>query len=326
MLGASRAAGAQALVAMPDEVEVAALACLTRPGPPVRWDAATAARRGLIRLALRFTGPDTPPGVSVISNSLGPEAEALVLDRVSAYRMPCLAPSLQGQGVEVLQEFRSEARAADIERPLRLMQGALPPSACLVQPPANEVLQRLDRLPTDFFARVMIQSRFVGGPEDPPQNLLMFSSAPQRLSAALMKRAEAIRLVCRKPGDRPQTLRQSFVFEVGRVQRQLPPAMLSLQAWLQLMEPVGAPAVEFDFDTMRCPFEIEWRSLLPAAANEARAAGRPAADRAEFLAWAGTLRLAGGEARATDWFGERLRVQVPCGAQLLHPGIGTEAR
>lgn len=320
------AASAQTLAALPDADEVAALNCLTTSGPALRWDAATAGRQGLIRVAMRFTQPDTAPAVAMVSNTLGTAAEALVQARVAGYRMPCLSAALGAQGVELVQEFRSGSVFAEVERPVRLVQGALPASACLLQPPATEVLQRLNRLPPDFLARVMIQSRFVGGPDDPPQNTLLFSNAPVRLSDALMKRAEAIRMVCRKVGDRAQTLRQSFVFEVGAARRKPTPSGLTLEGWMQLMDRQSAGAGDFDFDGMRCPFEIEWRSLQPSAANEARAAGRPGLDRAEFLAWAGGLRLAGGDTQEREWFGERLRIQVPCGAHLLRPGVGAESR
>jgi len=315
---------AQTLAALPDADEVAALQCLTKACDAVQWDAATAARQGLIRVALRFTQADAAPVVSVISNTLGEAAERLVLARVSGYRLPCLSATLGAQGVELTQEFRSGASSGEVERPARLIQGILPASVCLLQPPANEVLQRLDRLPPDFTGRVMIQSRFTGGAEDAPQNVLLFSNAPVRLSDALMKRADSIRMVCRKPGDRPQTLRQSFVFEVGSARRKQPPTGLNLEGWMQLVRAQPAAATEFDFNSMRCPFEIEWRTLQPVAGNEARTAGRAEADRAEFLAWAGELRLAGGEVQEREWFGERMRIQVPCGVHLLRPGVGAE--
>jgi hypothetical protein len=295
------------------------------PGSALRWEDGLPQRAGQLRLAMRFTAADTPPRVTVVSNTLSAAAEARALERVAGYRVPCLSPAVAAQGVEMMQEFRAGDPSGTVERPVRLIQAMLPQNACLQQPPATEVLQRLERLPPQFFAKVMIQSRFTGGPNDAPQNSLVFSSAPPRVNQALLARADEIRMACRKPGDRPQTLRQAFTFEVGAVKHEGAPGSVSLDALMALMRADGAAAVEFNFGSMRCPFDIEWRSLKPAAPNEARAAGRADLDRAEFLAWLASLRLAAGADKESDWFGERIRVQIPCGIHSLKPGVGAVA-
>ncbi|PZP32353.1 MAG: hypothetical protein DI603_09955 [Roseateles depolymerans] len=289
------------------------LSCLERPERPPRYPGhgRLDRGRGAMRVLLHFRRADAPPEIEVLLNTAREDMQDEAYRYLRGYRLPCLQP--EDGVVDAVQEFsfsNSDRLPAPLPPESRDGQS---PGRCVVQP------RRDARVHLGYSSvgveHVLAEARFAGGPDDPPEVRVSFSTGDRRLEDAVREQLAQYRMPCRQAGDRPQTYRQLFSLHPKGVRRfAFSRESYDLAGFLALTRDTPARAAYFDFNTMSCPFKVEYRVWGLGLPNEAWVAGERAnPNRQPFLDWLAAQSLdTRSDKQALDLFGSHLQITIPC--------------
>ncbi len=313
---------AQAQTLMADSSRAQTLKCLTKTGdapafPPEELEARSS---GFYRIKLSFTAQDKAPEMQVIFRAGSARHEAAVEGFVRSYRLPCLKP---GERLEAVQEFKFTA--IDFGEVSWKDAHPLNPDSrrksdeCLATP------ERSLRLPP--------QAGFAGGIKHkssgtviavaeftqagaPAAVQVLYSSGYRALEMAVTDYLGAYRWNCPWDSDRPQKIQQQFTFRDSEQPRYFfgEPNVVK---FLNQVKDIEKQRVNFDLDTMACPFDVVLRVYQPVSKNEVGQVGPSNLNRAEFLSWLETLSLDVSSAVFEQVLGQTIKIHVPCGTIKL---------
>ncbi len=139
------------------------------------------------------------------------------------------------------------------------------------------------------------------------------------LNEALVRaRVASYRMPCRNAGDKLQAMRQHFTIRPSNESRYtLKREVFSLREFLGLTVKPDELRAQFDFNTMACPFKVNYTSYGPSLPNEV-SAGKRDPNRLAFLNWLRERQLGfKNDKEANDLFGRVLQIEVPCGTLNL---------
>lgn len=289
------------------------LSCLQRPEQPPKFPARGNYDRtgGFARIKLKFVSPNQAPEVQLLTNSLREDMLDVVTRYVDRYRLPCLKPA--DGTVSAVQEFEfSNSQKAPL--PLAPDEPTLRGRSdlCYTRPKQDMVFNTLNA--GREVNNVVITMTFAGDGEQPPEVKVLHAQAVPFAIDTVVAWASGSRMSCRKAGDPPVVLRQSFqLYPPGVQRRVLKVEQLNLVDFLGMTQNPQADGVRFDFNTMACPFNVNYTAYGPALPNEVTD-GEKKADRAIFIDWLSRQNLNfSSPKQARALFGETLQIRVPCG-------------
>lgn len=299
---------------LPDESASNALQCLQRRAAAPKYPAEELRRRtnstGYLRVKLGFAAPDLAPKVEILANTASEAMQDEALDYVRSYRLPCMKPE-HGQ-IEAVQEFLFDALGTPEGKPLRLADSVEAPKACVVMPrrAPEPPYRTLDREPV----QVLVQVRFDGGATRPPTTEIVHTDASKAVQHMVLDYLAEYRMPCRQEGDKPYAFEQQFMFvPFGSTTYSFREPKLALDRFLASMKGIAKERVFFDFNSMSCPFQVDWKNMQPIRPNRVAQLGHRNDNRAEFTAWLAGLEMNLPERQARSLIGSRLVVDVPCG-------------
>jgi len=328
LLLSANSACAQARTEATPASEAQSLACLQRPAEPPTFPPRSDLDRGSpwARVLLRFSTPTAAPEIEILANTLREDQLKVVRRYVDRYRLPCLQPS--DGSVQAVQEFNfNNSGLAPLPMP---PDRPSIPTACIVQP-ADGV--RIDESTSSRdVEHVVLTLTFFptrqpsGGSSDasgiPEVKVLYTNASPEAVRATVAWAARS-RMPC-LTGETdalkgPVVMRQQFTtLPPGYRVYALNNAQLPLTRFLGMVQDLDTLKADFDFDTMNCPFKVNYTIYGPRLPNEVEAGQPVNPNRLSFLKWleARDLRLKP-DKMANDLFGQTIQIDVPCGKLKL---------
>lgn len=312
--------GVQAQTAVGDRSGEATLACLERPPAPSYPAGALEQRiNGSYRVELTFTDAKRSPEFKV---TFGAGSEQL-LDAVEGYvrqfRLPCLAA---GQKVLLLQEIRFRAVTdGGVQTPGPLNVPLTPQasfSACMRTPAGGPKLSEPSRLQASNSGLKngnLIAEMSFTAPDQPPQVKVLYDTLNRRHRNDVLMHVEEYRVPCLTAGER-FVMQQTF--HVGfEDNRTFAFKDVGIVKFLGMVRNADARSVNFELDTMGCPFRLRFGLGRPALANSVTETGTPNPNRRGFIAWMEELELALTREQFENLLGAEMLVDVPCGTIKL---------
>lgn len=298
-----------------------ALSCLQRgtaPAYPQRHDYDR--DRGFMRVRLQFSHADRPPRVEILVNTAREDMQTVVLRYLDSYRLPCWRE--QDGMVAAVQEF-SFNNASDAESPVPEEVPGEGPS-CLVIPREDMQLWLIKAKPMEH---VVVAATFAGAGDQRPEVKLLHSSGNTAFEDAVRRRVWEYRMPCRQAGDGARVIQQQFSYVSPQHRRMVfTQDLFSLKAFLGMTQDIASVKARFDFSTMNCPFTLSYTNYGPTLPNEVKPVGPSDPNRLLFIKWLAERQLAFSSAQqASDLFGTRVLIQVPCGQLDLGEKRGDSA-
>lgn len=287
--------------------------------PPLAYPPEALVRKieGLVRVRLTFKDATSPPDVEVFHVSGFAEFAQLVKQRVAVYRLPCLKA---GQGpVVATQEFRfspddgrkvswGATRDVDIDRRLNACTERDPSAPKNISYPQTAANKNQSGV-------VVARMTFVAA-DAPPKVEILTDAGSRSLAARVTQYVEGFRLPCLSPEDFPLTTWQAYKFMISDV-----PGFtlkdVNLVQFLRAVEGFEDQKVNFNFDTMGCPFDVRLRLFQPYMKNEVGEVGERDPNRVEFIEWLKNVSLALPKERMRHVLSDTMTISVPCGVLSL---------
>ncbi|WP_457423117.1 hypothetical protein [Roseateles sp. P5_E7] len=312
--------GVQAQTATDDRSGEATLACLVRPAAPTYPAKALALRtNGFYRVEVTFTHADGPPEFKV---AFGAGSEELLHEAeryVRQLRLPCLA---SGQKVALLQEIRfSGIGDGDIATPAPLNLPRAPNarfSACLRSPPEGPKLSEPAQLQT--FQRELKNGNLVidlsfTAADQPPEVKVVYDTLNRRHHNDVLRHVEQYRVPCLGAGEH-YAVRQTFHVGFSN-NRQFAFKDVGIAKFLSTVKNLEARPVDFDLDTMGCPFRLRFELGRPAVRNRVTEVDARNPNRRGLIAWLEELELTLTPEEFESLLGAQRFIDVPCGTVKL---------
>lgn len=291
-----------------------ALSCLQRPAEAPRYPERHRFDRssGFMRVLLHFDKPDAKPRVEVLANTAREDMQDQVFRHLEDYRLPCLRP--EDGSVRAVQEFsfRNTDRA-----PLPIE--TRPETAFCVVMPRHQM--EAPRMNGTSMEHVVVVATFAGDGGQAPEVKIIHSTASSRVEEAVREYVAEYRMPCRSGSEGVQGMRQQFSFTPpGRRRFVLKREAFGLSEFLSLTQGARQLQADFDFNTMNCPFKVDFSIYGPSLPNELRVSGKRDPNRLLFLRWLRERQLNFANAKqANDLFGQTVQIDVPCGQLNLQP-------
>lgn len=301
--------------------EAQRLGCLVKAANPPRYPQRGKLDRedGAMRVLLKFTRADAKPDVEVLMNTAREDMQDQVFDYVARYRLPCLQP--EDGPVTAVQDFSFRNNDLDpTPLPLEGTAAGRPP-LCVVMPRrAMDYHMGIGRPEAEH---VVAEITFSGDGQQPPQVRFSYSSGSARFEAAVQEWVAEYRMPCRTAQDKPRTVEQHFsMFPSTKRRYGFKRERFALMEFLAMTREPLKLSGHFDFNTMGCPFKVDFVLGGGSYANQASVRGPTDPNKVGFLAWLQALQFDFKSAdMANDLFGSRLQVDVPC-ANLNLSGEG----
>jgi len=293
--------------------EARSLGCLVRKEKPPSYPSKLEKHlgSGFLRVLLHFTRPDEAPRVEVLANTAAPEMQDEAFSYLASYRLPCL--SAADGVVKAVQEFHFRNTDRD---PLP-MEAGTSESFCVVMP--REPMEPPSPWPGERDPEhVVAVASFSGDGQQPPEVKLIHSTGSKRFEALVRERMALYRMPCRTGQESPRSMRQQFSYFPANGRRYVMKRdAFELREFLGMTADIHKVSAEFDFNTMACPFKVNYTPHGPSLPNEVTAQPEDP-NRYAFLKWLAQRQLAfRSERQANDLFGSVLQIQVPCGTLNL---------
>lgn len=306
-LGAVPARAAE-MVATPS----AQLRCLARaPGKeaPLAYPVRSLAAKegGTVRVDMTFEAPEAAPRVDIpmaqISHAALVEA---VQAYIGGYRMPCVE---RNAPVRVSQDFvftPNDGRKVVWTTPVEAGASEQTPE-CLTHVERHSQprwpLQMRNRN-----GKVLLRMEFKA-PDEPPMIHVVARDTYDEFPAPAREWAAGLRMPCMK---RPFTAIQVYNFRFEGA-RQVALRDMPLKTFLGATRDLTQVPVFFDFQTMRCPFEVRMKYFRPFEANKVGELEGSVPERRPFLDWLSGLTLDLKPDVQNLVLGDELTIAVPCG-------------
>ncbi len=294
------------------------LSCLQRPAEPPRYPERNEFDKGygFMRVLLKFEAPGRAPQVEVLANTARQDMQDRVFRHLREYRLPCL--EARDGVVSAVQEFRfnnSDMQSLPVpdDRPRRDAE-----PLCIVMPRKDVTPPTLHGNAVEHVVAVAI---FSGDGQQPPEVKFLHSSAQPGFEKIVRERLAEYRMPCRTGSEPAQLMQQQFSFRPDGVSSYaIRRESLSLLEFLAMVEGRNSLEADFDFNTMGCPFKVNYTIYGPNLPNELRVGGRRDPNKLPFLRWLAKRNMAfSNPKQANDLFGRTLQISVPCG-ELKLPG------
>jgi len=314
------ALGAQAQTALDDRSGEATLACLQRPAAP-KYPEEDLERRlgGFYRVLLTFTEARRAPEVKVLFAAGSDNLQFAAEHYARQFRLPCLKAD---HTVALVQEVRFSAVVdadAEVPQPLNLPMAANQRlGECMRTPPEGPRLSEAAQLQS--FQRELKNGNLVvnldfTAPDQPPQAKVVYDTLNQRHRNDVLSYVARYRLPCLGAGERYQAQQTFHVGFDGN--RRFAFKDVGIVKFLGMVRNVDAKPVNFELDTMGCPFRLRFTLGRPALANGVTETGARNPSRRGFIAWLEQLELALTPEQFENLLGAEMLIDVPCGTIKL---------
>jgi hypothetical protein len=316
--------GAQAQTAVDDRSGEATLACLQRPAAPKYPEEALEQRNnGFYRIELRFTDARRAPEVKMLFHAGSEPLLWAAEDYAKQFRLPCLKA---GSTVMLVQEvsFRAVSDGdaeAGVKTPAPLNLPLAPTARfgnCLRTPPDGPRLSEAAQLGT--FQRELKNGNLVAeldftAPDQPPQVKVLYNTLNPRHRNDILDYVAGYRLPCLDAGA-SYKVQQTFHVGFGD-NRRFAFKDVGIVKFLGMVKNAEARPVNFELDTMGCPFRLRFSLGRPAIANGVTETGARNPNRRSFIAWLEELELKVTPEQFENLLGADLLIDVPCGTIKL---------
>ncbi|MFG6429846.1 hypothetical protein [Roseateles sp. LYH14W] len=314
------ALGAHAQTALDDRSGEATLACLERPTAPKYPDGAMTLRHnGLYRVQVTFTDAKREPEVKVLFSAGSDKLREAAEHYAQQFRLPCLKA---GSTVELIQEVSFQAVAdGDVQpsAPLNLPQ---PPDArygaCLRTPSQSLWLGPAPPPPgsqREIKNGNLVVNMAFTAPDRPPVVTVVYNTLNARYRSDILYHVAEYRVPCLDPGAKYTTQQTFSVHMEGN--RGYAFKDVGIVTFLGMVRNADARPVNFELDTMGCPFRLRFSLGRPAIANGVTETGTPNPNRRGFIAWMEELELALKPEQFESLLGAQMFIDVPCGTIKL---------
>lgn len=310
----------------------AAVACMTpaadaRGVPEYPFVAFKSGHKGRVRVVLSFTSPDTHPAVKVTEHEGDDSFVDAVKAHVRQFRVPCHDGGEKPVRLTFDFRFRSDDREVFYSGPADADAAAREAQlACMVHESGRKAPAYPDHAQhAQVQGRVVARLRFEA-PDKPPAVEVytradaQSSSASRRdtemLSEPIKAWAEGYRLPCLQ--GRPITTNVVFVFRLERDAYGFKPNM-TLMSLLPAVRNIKLQRLNFDFNRMACPFDVELTYYQPHRPNTVAEIGSHDPARRPFLDWLRQSVLDLPEPTLDSVFADTARFTVPCMKINLQP-------
>lgn len=275
--------------------------------PDDLWTSGTAGR---VQVELVFTGSDLQPEMKILRSEGGPEFVQSVRRHVRDLRLPCL------ESADIPMRLQFDFVFEPVERKGTAPEGIDPDRAeqerqlaCVLNAAGLKPDYPMQARSNNVQGRVLVEMRFVNA-DGPPEITLVTRPASKDLLPPVTQWAQQFRMPCH--AGRPVQTRWTLVYRFegdGRYGFK----KLRLVDFLGSIRGIENQRVDFDFNTMGCPFEIRLQYLQPQRRNDVVQINEPNRMRQPFLDWLAGAELKIGEKNQDAVFGDKVVLTVPCG-------------
>jgi hypothetical protein len=264
---------------------------------------------------LEFRGPDAGPKLIVDHKKIAYDYIAALEDYVKFMRVPCMSSNQEPVRLRQRYVFSvlgqrpvqalapTDADALEKEQQLKCLQHVIPNSKPIFP---RESAREGDE------GVVITQMRFID-PNQAPIVTILPSTKHKRLINTVKKFTEGLRMPCLGKSPIDTTIDYRFVLsnEKKYVLRDL-----DLINLLKNAKNLKTP-VDFDFNTMSCPFEVKLTYYQPILPNKLQELDNTQANRLPFLNWLKLLEIDLDSDQQSKILGDFMVVTVPCGILRL---------
>jgi hypothetical protein len=291
------------------------LRCLVVPATPLAYPAEAIERKvgGVIRVRMTFTAGDRAPKTEVFYDSVGSVFRDEVLDRVSQYRLPCLAPDQSP--LRVTQEFQfdpGDGRRVATGAVRDSEQGEERLFACstgMDRPPEYPRAVAAGSGPTQGTVIVRFEVIDI---DAPPRVEIVFDGGNRRFANVVRTHVTGYRFPCLGAKDLPLKVTQLFRFHLeGDSFHLLKDA--SLATFVGALDHLDTERVRFDLATMGCPFDLRFTLRRPYMDNAVAEIERHDPNRRELVEWLRRVEVRIPESARNALIGDSMTISVPCG-------------
>lgn len=296
-------------------------ACLSPPAsergtpeyPEFLWAGGTPGR---VQVELIFTGSTSRPEVKILQSEGGAEFVESVRRHVRDLRLPCLETADIPARVQIDFVFKPLERKGEVPAamdPDRAEQERQ--LACVVNGASAIPAYPMEARRNGVQGRVVVDMRFVNA-DSPPEITLLARPASKDFLPSVQRWAEQFRM----PGHagRPVQSRWTLVYRFAGDER-YGFGKTRLVELLGSIRGLESQRVNFDFNTMGCPFELRLQYLQPMRRNRVVQVSEPNPMRQAFVEWLEGAELKLTEAAQDAVFGDSVVLVVPCSKFDLQP-------
>ncbi len=159
-------------------------------------------------------------------------------------------------------------------------------------------------------ATVIVEAKFVD-PGKGPSTRVVYQNGPRAIVNHVREHVERYRMPCLVASEGPLVATQRFRFKYeDNASYRLKD--MHLTQFLQNVENLQLQKVRFDFNTMGCPFELEFQPYQPYARNRIGELESANPNRREFIEWLVLLKMDLPAKVVPHVIGEEMRIAVPC--------------
>lgn len=264
---------------------------------------------GLVRAEMVFEDPALPPAVKVTNRTYEPLAQA-VMAHLRERRVPCLAP---GQKAVLTQEFKFDPTDGrrilwSNMREAQTGEEARDRGCTATMPRATYPEEALRR---DQMGVVALRLRFADN-LSPPEVTVLDETPGDALIRSTVELVAASRMSCSigRPVD------FHFYYQYGdgttMVLNDVP-----LRTYLRGVKGIQQAQVYFDFNELKCPFDVRVKMMQPVRDNLVGELGEAVPERVFFLDWLSRQRLDLTPGQQNRLIGQSTTISVPCGTLNL---------
>jgi hypothetical protein len=272
---------------------------------------------GVVEVELTFDDPTGAPDVRVLNEPLNSLASG-VRQHVRRYRVPCLGA---GQKAVIRQDFSFDptdgrkvlwTTPRDANEPVRKAM-----LACL-RAGKPKPGYPMSALRSEEQGVVVLRLTFKDAANEP--EITVADDTPARsLIDAAKDHALDLRLPCHSGVPLEVVYQYTFLIEGGD---RLVLKDATLAEYLRAAKDIAKAQVYFDFNEMKCPFDVRIAMNQPTGNNRVGEIGESQPARAFFLDWLSRQRLNLRPKQQNLLIGKSLNVSVPCGALNLGASAG----
>jgi hypothetical protein len=270
--------------------------CMT-PGPAERgapvYPEKMLARRDVanVQVELSFSGPDQAPRVTLLADTANEEFFDAVKDYVQRFRVPCMQPGAPrvripmdfvftvSSGRKVF--FHTKESSEDLNRRKTLM-------ACLKVPSSKVVSYPPSALRREIQGLVILELNFTDAASPPTVKVIHDGGSAQFVSA-LQRFIDEMRLSCLPAGEQFGVGYEFSFIISGGARAWLKDT--ALPDFLAMVKGIREKKGYFDFNTMGCPFVLNFALRQPYLQNKVGQVGEFQISREPFTDWLSQLDL-----------------------------------
>lgn len=316
---ASLGAAAQQVVLEPS----AAVRCLrtvstTRDEPEYPLDEWKGGKKGRVQVELVFTASDSEPDIKVLQSEGGDSFVDAVREFVDTLRLPCLKET--GGGPVRLRfdyVFQPDSRRVHWARPVDQQDVYRRKMLDCVKHPSGEKAPSYptDALRHELQGRVLARLRFTAA-NQPPTVEVFHRPKARMLAPTIDSWARALRMPCFE-GTEAVEATWVYVFRLEDDSYGFKP--MDLRSFVSRVRDIRNQRVQFDLNTMGCPFDLKLQYRQPYLPNLVGEVGDSDPSRRPFIEWLQAQQLDLPERSLDSIFGDSTTLSIPCGKIDLKP-------